>query len=245
MMMEMFGNSYLFGGNAPFVEELYEKYLDNPASVPDEWRDYFDKLAQMPGYVSRDVPHAPVLAAFADLGKQSHQRPSGAQVDEKKQVAALQLINAYRFLGNRWAQLDPLKRHERPDLQELEPAHYGFTEGDLNKAFNSGSFAAVGDQATLKDILDAAKETYCSSVGVEYMHLTTTQEKRWIQARLEPIRSKGQYSPERKKHLLERLTAAETLERYLHTRYVGQKRFSLEGGDSLIVAMEKEKKRKK
>ncbi|MCE1242685.1 2-oxoglutarate dehydrogenase E1 component [Oryzomicrobium sp.] len=238
MMMEMFGNSYLFGGNAPFVEELYENYLENPGSVPDEWRDYFDKLVQMPGFATRDVPHAPVVAAFAELAKQSYQRPATAQADDKKQVAALQLINAYRFLGNRWAQLDPLKRHDRPETPELEPAYHGFTEGDLNQTFNSGSFAAVGDQATLKDILDAAKETYCSSVGVEYMHLTATQEKRWIQARLEPIRGKGKYSAEDKKRFLERLTAAETLERYLHTRYVGQKRFSLEGGDSLIVAMD-------
>ncbi|HNJ77673.1 MAG TPA: 2-oxoglutarate dehydrogenase E1 component, partial [Azospira sp.] len=240
MMTQLFGNSYLFGGNAPFVEELYENYLDNPSSVPDEWRDYFDKLAQMPGFVARDVPHAPVVAAFAEQAKQGGFRPAagGVQVDDKKQVGVLQLINAYRFMGTRWANLDPLKRMPRPDLQELEPSFYGFTDADKNASFNVGSFKGCPEHAQFGQLLEALKETYCGSVGVEYMYMNEIAEKRWLQDRLEPIRSKGTYTAEQKKRFLERLTAAETLERYLHTKYVGQKRFSLEGGDSLILSMD-------
>ena len=241
MMTQLFGNSYLFGGNAPFVEELYENYLDNPGSVPDEWRDYFDKLAQMPGNVARDVPHAPVVAAFAEQAKQGGFRPAaggGSQVDDKKQVGVLQLINAYRFMGTRWANLDPLKRMPRPELPELEPSFYGFSDADKNATFNVGSFKGCAEHAQFGQLVEALKETYCGSVGVEYMYMNEIAEKRWLQDRLEPIRSKAAYTPEQKKRFLERLTAAETLERYLHTRYVGQKRFSLEGGDSLILSMD-------
>lgn len=222
MMMQNFGTSYLFGGNAPFVEELYENYLDNPASVPDEWREYFDKLAQQPGAAARDVPHFPVIAAFAEQGKRGPVRTVVAAGDDKKQVAVLQLINAYRFLGNRWANLDPLKRQERPEIQELEPSFYGFTPADLNEPFNTGSFQFGADRAPLGQIIEALKETYCGSIGVEYMYMSDIAQKRWLQERLEPSRGNGNYTPERKKRLLDRLTVAETLERYLHTRYVGR-----------------------
>jgi 2-oxoglutarate dehydrogenase E1 component len=239
MMNQLFGTSHLFGGNAPFVEELYENYLDNPASVSDEWRDYFDKLAQLPGAVARDVPHLPVINAFAEQAKKGGYRAAAAApIDDKKQVGVLQLINAYRFIGDRWANLDPLKRQPRPDLPELDPAHYGFSSADVNTTFNAGSFKGVPEHAPFGQILDALKETYCSSVGVEYMYMSELAEKRWIQERLEPVRAKANWTPDQKKRLLERLTAAETLERYLHTKYVGQKRFSLEGGESLIVSMD-------
>jgi 2-oxoglutarate dehydrogenase E1 component len=239
MMNQLFGTSHLFGGNAPFVEELYENYLDNPASVSDEWRDYFDKLAQLPGAVARDVPHLPVINAFAEQAKKGGYRAAAAApVDDKKQVAVLQLINAYRFIGDRWANLDPLKRQPRPDLPELDPAFYGFSSADVNTVFNAGSFKGVADHAPFGQILDALKETYCSSVGVEYMYMSELAEKRWIQERLEPTRAKSSWTADQKKRLLERLTAAETLERYLHTKYVGQKRFSLEGGESLIVSLD-------
>ncbi len=240
LMKQMLGNSYLFGANAPFIEELYESYLENPASVADVWREYFDRLQNLPGAGSgRDVAHAPVVASFAQRAKLGTLRaaPAGAAAD-KKQVAVLQLINAYRFLGNRWAQLDPLKRHDRPAIQELDPAYYGFTEADLGQTFATGSFAAAPEQATLREILEALRQTYCGTIGAEYMYLSEVAQKRWIQARLEPIRSTFAWDAEDKKRFLRLITQAETLERYLHTRYVGQKRFSLEGGESLILAMD-------
>ncbi len=239
-MNQLFDSTMFFGGNAPFVEELYENYLVNPTAVPAQWRDYFDRLAQMPGYAERDVPHAPVVAAFAELGKDGGFRPvaQAAAGDDKKQVSVLQMITAYRILGTRWAELDPLKRMPRPALQELELSFYDFSDADLNQVFNTGSFRGVPDRASLGDIIGALRQTYCGSVGVEYMYMSDYVEKRWLQEQLEPIRSRPAYDAEQKKRLLERLTAAETLERYLHTKYVGQKRFSLEGGESLIVAMD-------
>ena len=239
MMNQLFGNSLLFGGNAPFVEELYENYLDNPAAVPGEWRDYFDKLAQLPSSVARDVPHLPVVHAFADQAMKGGYRFAATRpVDDKKQVSVLQLISAYRTLGTRWANLDPLKRQARPVVNELEPSFYGLTDADINTIFNAGSFKGVSERATFGQILDALKETYCNSIGVEYMYINNINERRWVQARIEPIRAKSTYTSSQKLRFLERLTAAETLERYLHTRYVGQKRFSLEGGEALIVALD-------
>jgi 2-oxoglutarate dehydrogenase E1 component len=239
-MNNLFDSTMFFGGNAPFVEELYENYLNNPTAVPDEWRDYFDRLAQMPGYVARDVAHAPVIAAFAELGKDGGFRQLAAAPagDNKKQSAVGQLVTAYRSMGTRWADLDPLKRLPRPKIDDLELSFYGFSDADLNQTFNVGSLKGLPETAKLGDILETLKQTYCGSVGVEYMYMAEYGEKRWLQERLETIRSRPIYTAEQKKRLLERLTAAETLERYLHTRYVGQKRFSLEGGESLIVSMD-------
>ena len=239
MMNQFFGSSLLFGGNAPFVEELYENYLDNPASIPGEWRDYFDKLAQLPGAAARDVPHQPVVNAFAEQAKNGGYRAAAAKpVNDKKQLNVLQIIRAYRTVGARWANLDPLKRQARPKIDELDPSYYKLTDADINTLFYSGSFKGLPERATLGQILDSVKETYCGSIGVEYMYISNIDERRWVQARIEPIRAKGSYTAAQKLRFLERLTAAETLERYLHTRYVGQKRFSLEGGESLIVSLD-------
>ena len=245
MMKQMLSNSYLFCANAPFIEELYESYLVNPASVEPAWRDYFDKLGNLPGagnYTGPDVAHGPIIASFAERAKEglfkASAQASGASVE--KQVKVLQLIEAYRFLGNRWAQIDPLKRTERPQIAELEPSFYGFTEADLGQTFNVGSFAkATGSEhATLREILEAARQTYCGAIGVEYMYMSDEAHKRWIQERLEPIRSTPNFKTEDRKRFLQRATAAETLERYLHTKFVGQKRFSLEGSESTIVALD-------
>jgi len=239
MMKEQRSTSYLYGSNAPFVEELYERYLADPASVSDSWREYFDKLQAQAGATVRDVAHSPVVEAFAQMARQGRVRTAAAGEDGKLQVSTLQLINAYRFLGNRWANLDPLKRTERPEIAELEPSYYGFTEADLNKSFNVGSFHGFStEQATLREILEALRQTYCGSIGSEYMYMSDISQKRWIQSRLESIRATPRFSVEMKKRILERVTAAESLERYLHTKYVGQKRFSLEGGESMIVAMD-------
>ncbi|MDE1545270.1 2-oxoglutarate dehydrogenase E1 component [Dechloromonas agitata] len=240
-MNQLFDSTMYFGGNAPFVEELYENYLNDPTSVDAEWRDYFDRLAQMPGYVARDVAHAPVIAAFAELAKDGGFRPAApasSATEHKKQSAVGQMVTAYRSLGTRWADLDPLKRLPRPKIDELEPSFYGFTDADLNQTFSVGSLKGLPDNAKLGDILETLKQTYCGTVGVEYMYMTDYNEKRWLQERLESIRSRPSYNADQKKRILERLTAAETLERYLHTKYVGQKRFSLEGGESLIVSMD-------
>jgi len=238
MMKEFLGNSYLFGGNAPFVEEVYEQYLADPASVSDQWRAYFDKLQLLPGAAVKDVAHAPVVASFAQRAKAGQQRaPSSAAGLDRKQVSVIQLVAEYRFRGCLLADLDPLKRQPKPHIPELEPGYYDLTDADMDTVFNTGTLMGP-EQAPLREIIRALQETYCGSLGVEYMYLSSRVEKRWIQERLEPTRSKPSFAPDYKKHILERLTAAEGLERYLHTRYVGQKRFSLEGGDTLIPVLD-------
>ncbi|MCL2344512.1 MAG: 2-oxoglutarate dehydrogenase E1 component [Desulfobulbus sp.] len=240
-MNQLFDSTLYFGGNAPFVEELYEQYLNDPTAVSPEWREYFDRLAQMPGFVARDVAHAPVIAAFAELAKDGGFRPTApasASTEHKKQSAVGQLVTAYRSLGTRWADLDPLKRLPRPKIDQLEPSFYGFTDADMGQTFSVGSLKGLPAEAKLGDILETLRQTYCGTIGVEYMYITDYKEKRWLQERIESIRARPSFNVEQKKRILERLTAAETLERYLHTKYVGQKRFSLEGGESLIVAMD-------
>jgi 2-oxoglutarate dehydrogenase E1 component len=238
VMKEFLSSSYLFGSNAPFVEELYESWLGDPASVPQQWREYFDRLQAVPGGNGRDVAHAPVIAAFAQRARSGAGRPAPAVAGlDRKQSSVLQLIAEYRFRGVFLADIDPLRRHERPRIAELEPAYYDLGDADMDTVYNTGTLIGP-EQATLREILKALQDTYCGTLGVEYMYLTSRAEKRWIQERLEPIRSKPSYSADVKRHILERLTAAEGLERFLHTRYVGQKRFSLEGGETLIPVLD-------
>ena len=232
MMKEFLGSSYLFGGNAPFIEDLYETYLHNPDAVTPEWRRYFDQMQQLPG--ARDVAHAPIVESFVQRARTGAPRVAASPANlDRKQVSVIQLVAEYRFRGVFLAQLDPLKRRERPHIAEMEPAYYDLTEADMDTVFNTGSLIGP-EQATLREIIRALQETYCGTLGTEYMYLSSRAEKLWIQERLEPVRSKPNYAPDYKRHILERLTAAEGLERYLHTRYVGQKRFSLEGGETLI-----------
>ncbi len=243
-MQQHFSNSYLFGGNAPYVEELYEAYLLNPGAVPDNWRAYFDAMQHVPavdGSDRPDVPHASVVASFAERAKQGPIRTVTASADAemgRKRVAVTQLIAAYRFLGTQWANLDPLQRQERPNIPELEPAFYGFSDADMDIVFNISNTYFGGDTATLRDLLQALRDTYCRSIGAEFQYMTDPAQKRWMQERLESSRATGNFTREQKVHILDRLTAAEGLERYLHTKYVGQKRFSLEGGESFIASLD-------
>ncbi|MBK6853505.1 MAG: 2-oxoglutarate dehydrogenase E1 component [Burkholderiales bacterium] len=244
MMQEYRTNSYLFGGNAPYVEEMYEAYLDNPGSVPDNWRSYFDALQNVPatdGGDGRDVAHAPVVESFAQRAKSNAFALKASSADlavARKQVHVQSLIAAYRNVGQRWADLDPLKRAERPKIPELEPAFYDLSESDMDITFSAANTYFGKENMSLREILQALRETYCSTIGAEFMHITDQTQKRWWLQKLESIRSKVHLSVEQKKHVLDRLTAAEGLERFLHTKYVGQKRFSLEGGESFIAAMD-------
>ncbi|GIL04450.1 MAG: 2-oxoglutarate dehydrogenase subunit E1 [Betaproteobacteria bacterium] len=245
MMRQFQVNSYLFGGNAPYVEELYERYLDNPTSVPEKWRAYFDQMQLVPAAdgspATPDVAHAPIVESFALRAKEGKLRPTVAPTDlsvARKQVHVQSIIAAYRFLGSRWADLDPLKRQERPHIPELEPAFYDLTEADMDIVFSATNTYFGQEQMTLREIVKALRQTYCGTIGAEYMYISDPAEKRWWQQKLESIRSTPNFSSAKKRQILERLTAAEGLERFLHTKYVGQKRFSLEGGESFIAAMD-------
>ena len=179
MMRQLQINSYLFGGNAPYVEDLYEQYLDNPGSVPERWRAYFDQMQLVPAADGKsstpDVAHAPIVESFAMRAKAGTLRPSVAPTDlsvARKQVHVQSIIAAYRFLGSRWADLDPLKRQERPKIPELEPGFYDLNEGDLDTEFSASNTYFGQEQMTLRDIVKALRQTYCGTIGVEFMYLS-------------------------------------------------------------------------
>src|SRR6266699_4581961 len=186
-MKEFLSNSYLFGANAPFIEELYEAYLDDPQSVPEQWREYFDRLQGVPSAGgARDVAHAPVIEAFAHRAKAGAARPAAPIAGlDRKQMSVLQLIAEYRFRGVLVAEIDPLKRHEPPRIPELDPAYYDLSDADMDAVYNTGTLIGP-EQATLREIIKALRDTYCGTLGVEYMYLSSRVEKRWIQERLEP-----------------------------------------------------------
>ena len=245
MMRESRQSSLFYGANAPYIEELYEQYLADAESVPESWRKQFDSLPNVAGHAAKDVPHSPVIAAFAQLAAQggakrvAYVNTGGGNLgDQQKAFKVLQYIRAHRVMGARSSSLDPLKRMERMDVPELDLPYYGLSDADLEQEFAFGSWqgkiAGSDVKAKLKDIITAVKNTYCGTVGAEYIYISQTVQKRWIQRQLESVQSQASLSVEEKQFLLHRLTAAETLEKYLHTRYVGQKRFSLEGGESLI-----------
>ena len=236
-MQLMRDSSLLFGSNAPFIEELYEQYLFDPNSVPPAWRSYFDALPALPNG-AHDKAHSQIQRAFAALPKAAASPVLAADVElERKQVYVLQLINAYRFLGVRVANLDPLNRHAKPVIAELDPTYYGLDEADLYTTFDTGSLVG-GARMTLSEILRLLRQTYCGSIGAEYMYISDVAQKRWMQNRLESARGQAGYDAAMRRRILERITAAETLERYLHTKFVGQKRFSLEGGETLITLLD-------
>ncbi|MDD5300197.1 MAG: 2-oxoglutarate dehydrogenase E1 component [Gallionella sp.] len=236
-MQAMRDTSLLFGMNDVFVEGLYEDYLADPASVPATWRGYFDALQATPG-AAHEVAHSPIQRAFAALpqagGAANANHDAGL---ECKQASVSQLINTYRILGMRVAHLDPLNRYASPLVAELDPAHYGLGAADLDSVFDMESVAGA-PRMSLREILQLLRQAYCGSIGAEYMYIGDVAQKRWIQDRLEGVRGLAGYSAALRRRILERLTAAETLERYLHTKYVGQKRFSLEGGETLIPLLD-------
>src|SRR3569832_1018219 len=205
MMQQFLSNSYLFGGFVLFVVVLFVVYLNNPGSVPDNWRAYFDAMQHVPavdGSAKPDVAHAPVVASFAERAKQGPIRTVTASRDAemgRKRGAVTQLIAAYRFLGTHWANLDPLKRQERPVIQELEPGFYGFSDVDMDTVFNISNTYFGTETASLRDLVNSLRDTYCRSIGAEFMHMSDPAQKRWMQERLESTRATPNFAPEKKK----------------------------------------------
>ena len=229
--------SNLISGNTAFIEDIYARYLDDPASVTAEWRQYFDTLQQDVAPASAGAQTGAPAAGAGIEPVPAQKAAIGVNTDNKKQASVLQLINAHRFRGHQQADLDPLKQYERPEVPELDPAYYNFTEEDLTRVFNTGSLFAP-DELTLAEIFYIVKSTYCRTVGAEYMHINETEQKRWIQRRMEESEGHHRFSREKRTRILERVIAANALEEYLHRKYVGQKRFSLEGGEALIPLLD-------
>ncbi|NKF50612.1 2-oxoglutarate dehydrogenase E1 component [Shewanella sp. WXL01] len=235
-------SSHLSGANSTYVEEMYEAYQEDPQSVSADWQVVFDNLPPV-NEASASAPeaaHSKVRDYFRSLALETRGKGAGRVSDpelDAKQVKVLQLINAHRFRGHQNANLDPLGLWKRDEVKELNPAHHGLTSEDMEREFNTGSFAHGGETMKLGDIVHALKSTYCGSIGAEYMHITDTEEKRWIQQRLEPTLGKASFNSDEKLRILEGLNSAEGMEKYLGAKFPGAKRFSLEGGDSLVPMM--------
>ena len=229
-------SSHIAGGNAAFVEDLYETWLADPAAVSPEWRKYFDGLS---GGDVRDVPHSLVMADIVRAGREAGRGViiAADAGDSQKQAAVLKMVTAYRSRGHLQAQLDPLGMAAKQAAPDLDLPFHGLSPDDLKTEFNT-SMPSGPQRMKLADLMQHMQATYCSSIGAEFMHIAEADQRRWMYERLEAAGDNYPLSPERRKRVLAKLTQAEGLERYLHTKYVGQKRFSLEGGESLIPLMD-------
>ena len=232
--IESLSTSYLFG-ERPYVEAL-RSLPRQPGSVPDNWREYFDQLQHAPATdgqeSTRDQAHAPIVESFAQRAKANAFVQRAAEPDlsvASKQVSVQSLIAAYRSLGSRWADLDPLKRQERPPIPELDPAFYGLTEADLDQTYSAtNTYFTTASTMTLRDILKALRAR-TAAASVPNSRISPTRRQALDPGT--PGNHAGRADGRGKRHILQQLTESEGLERFLHTKYVGQKRFSLEGGE--------------
>lgn len=238
LIRKFLASTPMSGVSSGYVEAVYEEYLKNPDAVDESWRNYFRGLGEAE---QAEVAHRPIRSSFVKMAKERARRARRGEAMNpeaaEKQAAVLRLINYYRVRGHQAANLDPLGLTKGPHVPDLEPAFHGLGEQDMDTVFNTGSLAAE-DRMKLRDILDLVRTVYTGSIGAEYMYITETSEKRWIQRRLEGQVYQPWLTEQEQRTVLMQLSAAEGIERYLHTKYVGQKRFSLEGGDSLIPALD-------
>lgn len=237
-------SSYLYAGNASFVEMLYEQYLSDPENLDPSWRRYFEQVERMESGRGRDVAHTSIQQVFAEMARKRPIRrpapgaPPAMRPDlAEKQAAVLRLIQSYRRIGHLRAEVDPIRLRDMPAVPELDLYFHGLSDGDRDSVFSAGDMEGP-PMRTLAEIVHALKETYTGHLAVEYLHITDIQQKRWIERRLERTRSRPSYDRNRKIRLLRGLTAAEGLERHLHVTYTGQKRFSLEGAEGFIPLMD-------
>src|SRR5882757_2511019 len=222
--------SFLFGANAPFIVELYERYLGDPNAVDAE---------TLPSPANRNVKGNGAAAAGVIAGK-SEDDIRAAALDTSR---AFLLIRSYRIRGHLEADLDPLGLVRQAPHRELDPATYGFTDADWDRPILIFGSLGLGDAATLRQIMDRLRKTYCGKIGVEYMHISDPDQKAWIQERIEHIENHTEFTVEGRHAILERVVEAEGLERYLGVKFVGTKRFGLDGGESMIPGIEQILKR--
>ncbi len=233
----------LAADNASYIETLYEQYLDDPHSVGSDWQTYFEQYKS-----PNDAQHNAIkdqfllLARNQTANKVSTDSNSSASsqsnnVGDNKQMGVQQLISAYRRRGHRRAQLDPLSLHPRAEVEDLTLAYHNLSEADLDTVFPTNDLNIGKSEAPLREIIEIMERVYCRYIGIEYMHVTTSTEKRWMEKYLETNLGHIKFDQEKRLSILERLTAAEGLEKYLARKYTGVKRFGLEGGESFIPAI--------
>jgi len=242
----MLQTSHLSGGNLDYVEGLFEAWMADPTSVPDGWQRYFDGLPGVGGRARGDVSHATVIEQFKGLPKRgtgvllsvADSKLPGSIEHEAKQVSVVQLISSYRVRGHQMARLDPLGLMHREDVPDLKLEFHHLSSADNDTVFSTQPLSIPQQAARLSEIVSILEDIYCSSIGYEYMAIVNIEEKHWIQKRIESCGGRPAFSSETRLHILERLSAAEGLEKHLDSKYPGTKRFGLEGGESLIHALD-------
>jgi len=236
----------LNSSSVAYIEALHEDYVVDPSTVPQYWQKVFSQLEPNKPSSSSQVSHSRIRAALRNAARTSGRNSASATIVQtmtnRKQVAVIRLISAYRYLGHRQADIDPLGAAARKDIPELNPEFHGLSHKDMDTVFETGSIGGT-KKATLREILNMLSVTYCGTIGSEFKHITSPEQKEWIQARLEQFYQSPGLSDKCKRRVLEILIAAKELEVYLHKKYVGQKRFSLEGGLSLIPIVDEVIKR--
>lgn len=231
----------LFSSGNAYLESLFEQFRSNPDSISPKWQDYFSEMTE--GGAAATPSHSDMLARMIPAVSLEGDRSSAPQPmatdvgDIEYPSKALYLIHAYRVHGHMHANLDPLKLNPRKASPELDLAYYGLSEADLDTLFPTGDLTG-SRQMPLRDMVSLLEQTYCGHIGPEFMHITDSARKHWIQDRLEKVRSKPDYDTDTRRHIFGRIMHAEEFERFLHTRYAGQKRFSLEGSESLIPMLD-------
>lgn len=246
--------SVLYAQNSEFLVDLYSQFQRNPSSVDPSWAQIFTDLRDDAATLLREKSgpswapktngsndNLAAVAVPAAVGAQSAtaapMNAAASRQATQDSLRALMLIRAYRVRGHMIAGLDPLGLLKVPPHPELDPASYGFGPSDWDRPIYIDNVLGL-ETATLRQIVQLLQDTYCGSIGVEYMHIQDPAQKAWIQERIESIRNHTQFTPEGKKAILERLTAAEGLEKFLHTKFPGTKRFGLDGGEAMIPAIE-------
>ena len=253
--------SFLTSANSTFVAELYARYLEKPATVDSEWAAFFCELKDEAPDVLKDLQGASwapngtavigtetaaeVLKTNGAKGHAANGAAPGHVLSDvtRDSIQALMIIRSHRVRGHLYAELDPLGLEQPLSHTELDPESYGFTEADYDREIYIHDRLGLGEKAPLRDIVEKVRATYCGHIGVEYMHMTSTEEKVWIQDRIEGIRNQTDFTDMGKITILERLTEAETFEQFLNVKYTGTKRFGLDGAESLVPGLEQILKR--
>tara|TARA_B100002051_G_scaffold275735_1_gene320735 strand:+ start:598 stop:3501 length:2904 start_codon:yes stop_codon:yes gene_type:complete len=251
--------SFLHGNNSPFIEQLYLKYLNNPTNVPQSWKEFFDGLNEQRDIIKSEIlgpSWAPKKKDISDkeiskkVFEENQNLPKNGDLitqenfekEKEQSVKAIALIRAYRIRGHLIANLDPLGMMERKYLEDLHPSDHGFKKEDYNKKIYIGAYMEKG-YATINEILSFFRKTYCSTIGVEYMHISDPVEKVWFRERMEKKETQIKFTINGKKAILNKLIQAEGFEKFLAVKFVGTKRFGIDGGESLIPALEQLVKR--
>jgi len=250
--------SFLESNNSSFIEELYLKYVDNPEKVPQSWREFFDGLDEDQKIILTEIqgpswsPKKNNISKIIDKAKISAEddftkkkllsngelaTKDGHEKEKGQSIKATALIRAYRIRGHLMANLDPLGMMERKYLDELDPSNQGFKKEDYNKKIYLREYMDR-KYATINEILSFLRKTYCSTIGVEYMHISDPIEKKWFRERMEKKENQLNFTDTGKKFILNKLIQAEGFEKFLAIKFVGTKRFGIDGGESLIPALE-------